>query len=43
MWELDRGNVDTSGVTSAHAAGARQKGAEIYPFTTVPGAFHQVV
>ena len=39
MWEPDRGNVDTSGVTSAYAAGARQKGADIYRFTTVTGLF----
>ena len=42
MWEPDRGNVDTSGVTSAYAEGARQKGAQIYPFTTMTETFHQV-
>ena len=35
MWEPDGGNVDPSGVTAAYAAGARQKGAEIYRFTPV--------
>ena len=35
MWEPDGGNVDPSGVTAAYAAGAKQKGAEIYRFTPV--------
>ena len=41
MWEPDRGNVVTSGVSSAYAAVARQKGAEFYPFTAVTGTFYQ--
>ncbi len=35
MYEPDGGNVDPSGVTAAYAAGARQRGAEIYRFTPV--------
>lgn len=37
MFEPDGGNVDPSGVTSAYAAGARQRGAEINRFTAVTG------
>jgi dimethylglycine dehydrogenase len=33
MYEPEGGNVDPSGVTAAYAAGARQRGAEIYRFT----------
>ena len=35
MYEPDGGNVDPSGVTTAYAAGARQRGAEIHRFTPV--------
>ena len=35
MYEPDGGNVDPSGVTHAYAKGARQRGAEVYRFTTV--------
>ena len=41
MWEPDGGNVDPSGVTAAYAAGARQKGAEIYRFTPVTATVQQ--
>ncbi len=41
MWEPDGGNVDPSGVTAAYAAGARQKGAEIYRFTSVTATMQQ--
>ena len=41
MWEPDGGNVDPSGVTAAYAAGARQKGAEIYRFTPVTATLQQ--
>ena len=41
MWEPDGGNVDPSGVTAAYAAGARQKGAEIYRFTPVTATTQQ--
>ena len=37
MFEESGGNVDPSGVTHAYAAGARQRGAEIYRFTPVTG------
>lgn len=37
MYEPEGGNVDPSGVTMAYAAGARQRGAEIYRFTPVIG------
>ena len=37
MFEPDGGNVDPSGVTSAYAIGARQRGAEIHLFTPVTG------
>jgi len=35
MFEPDGGNVDPSGVTTAYATGARQRGAEIHRFTPV--------
>lgn len=41
MWEPDGGNVDPSGVTAAYAAGARQKGAEIYRYTPVTATVQQ--
>ncbi|PQM69275.1 MAG: dehydrogenase [Rhodobacteraceae bacterium] len=41
MWEPDGGNVDPSGVTAAYAAGARNKGANIYRFTPVTATIQQ--
>lgn len=41
MFEPDGGNVDPSGVTQAYAAGARQRGAEIYRFTPVTATEQQ--
>lgn len=37
MFEPEGGNVDPSGVTTAYAAGARQRGAEIHRFTPAAG------
>ncbi|WP_224815365.1 FAD-dependent oxidoreductase [Hasllibacter sp. MH4015] len=41
MFEPDGGNVDPSGVTSAYALGARQRGAEIIRFCPVTGTEQQ--
>ncbi|QBF31660.1 FAD-dependent oxidoreductase [Thalassococcus sp. S3] len=41
MWEPDGGNVDPSGVTSAYAAGARARGAEIHRFCPVTATEQQ--
>ena len=41
MCERHGGHVDPSGVTHAYAAGARQRGAEIYRFTTVTATVQQ--
>lgn len=41
MFEPEGGNVDPSGVTTAYATGARQRGAEIHRFTPVTGTEQQ--
>ena len=41
MCERHGGHVDPSGVTHAYAAGARQRGAEIYRFTPVTATIQQ--